>query len=208
MLELALTAFVTLFIVIDPPGMAPVFAVLTEDGDAKYRRTMAVKGSLIAALILVFFGFAGEPFLKALGISMDAFRAAGGFMLFVMAIEMVFEKRSERRKKSTENVQQEHQAPDDISVFPIAVPLLAGPGAITSILLLMSGARNIEEQGIIMGSMLVIILIAMITFMAAAWLIKIMGKTVANIITRVLGVVLAALAAQYMLDGIKGALSL
>ncbi len=208
MLELALTAFVTLFVVIDPPGMAPIFAALTDDGDARYRRSMAIKGPLIAGLILIFFGFAGEPFLKALGISMDAFRVAGGFMLFVMAIEMVFEKRSERRQKSAEGVQEEHHAPDDISVFPIAVPMLAGPGAITSILLLMSSAKNLEEQAVIMGAMAINIVIAIVTFIAVGGLMKIMGKTIATIITRVLGIVLAALAAQYMLDGIKGALSL
>lgn len=207
LLNIFVPAFVTLFVVIDPVGMAPIFAIMTDGGGEKYRRRMAIRGSLFGALILIFFGLFGRPFLDALGISMDAFRIAGGFMLFVVAFEMVFEKRVERREKAANRMAEEQAQDEDISVFPVAIPMLAGPGAITSVLLLISGVEgDYAGQGAVYAAILAVFAITLVLFIAAGAIVRLMGKTASALISRVLGVVVAALATQYMLDGLAGVL--
>lgn len=205
MIDLFITAFVTFFVVIDPVGIAPVFAGLTQGTPAGHPRRMALKGVAISAIVLLFFAVAGRPFLNALGITLDALKVAGGFMLFMIALEMVFEKRTERRGNAAEKSYRDH--PEDISVFPIAVPLLAGPGAIASVILLMADyPGDYLAQGVVLAAMGVTLLLTLVAFLGAERLMRALGATFSTVLTRVLGIVLAAFAAQFMLDGVKGAL--
>ncbi|WP_281299809.1 MULTISPECIES: MarC family protein [unclassified Iodidimonas] len=202
MLELFISAFVTFFVVIDPIGIAPVFASLTRGSDARHKKLMAIKGTVIAVVILAFFAAVGEPFLSALGISLDALKVAGGIMLFLIALEMVFEKRTERREETAERTHQEHL--EDISVFPIAIPLLAGPGAIASIILLMASHEgNLLAQGSILGALGLTLLLTLLAFLAASKLMAVLGATVSAVVSRVLGIILAAFATQFIMDGIR-----
>ncbi len=132
MIELFVSAFVTFFVIIDPPGCAPIFASLTQGCPPAQRRMMALRSVLIAAGILLFFGLFGEDLLDALGISLAAFRIAGGIMLFLIALEMVFEKRTQRRESRANEVNATPEI-EDISVFPMAIPMIAGPGSITPV---------------------------------------------------------------------------
>lgn len=201
MLEVFITAFVTFFVIIDPVGIAPVFASLTQGTAPRHQKLMAIKGTVIAAGILLFFAAVGEPFLSALGISLQALKVAGGVMLFLIALEMVFEKRTERRENSAERSHQEH--PEDISVFPIAIPLLAGPGAIASIILLMASHEgDYLVQGAVLAALGLTLALTLVTFLAASRLMAVMGATASTIISRVLGIILAAFATQFILDGI------
>jgi multiple antibiotic resistance protein len=210
-----LPAFVTLFVVIDPPGCAPIFASLTEGTTAYHRRNMAIRASIVAAGILLAFAFGGKPFLKALGISLDAFRIAGGLMLFLIAIDMVFEKRTERRENRAEQVTKEaeaHHTPlegTDVSVFPMAMPMIAGPGSIASTMLLMSAQTgNALGKLAVTAALAANLLLTLAALLAAGALMRFMGKTIASVVTRLLGVILAALAAQFVIDGISRAFHL
>lgn len=201
MYEAYVTAFIALFVIIDPVGMAPVFAGLTEGTPASHQRKMALKGSFVAAIILVFFALAGKTFLDTLGISMDALRVAGGLMLFVIALEMVFEKRTPRKQETAQKLDDVF---DDISVFPIATPMLAGPGSIATVMLLMSRQDgSLEGQATIVAALLTVMLVTLVCFLLAGGIMRLIGPTVNAVITRVLGVILAALATQYVLDGLK-----
>lgn len=205
MYDIFISAFVALFVIIDPIGIAPVFAGLTKDMTVPYQRLMAWKGTIIGTLILVFFAFFGEPFLAALGISIDALRIAGGLMLFIIALEMVFERRQERKRESAEKMDEHFE---DISVFPVALPLLAGPGAITTVMLAVADAgSDLTAQMMVVGALGCVMLITVITFLVAGPVMKLMGPTVNAVLTRLLGVILAALASQFILDGIKNAFS-
>ena len=140
----------------------------------------------------------------------DAFRAAGGVLLFLMALEMIFEKRTERREERAEEIIEEHDTHpeqwEDISVFPMAIPMLAGPGAIATMMLFMSDATNLAQQGVILGAVGLILLFCLAVFLMIGPVMKLIGDSMAAMITRILGVILAALAAQFIIDGIKGAL--
>lgn len=211
-LDIFIPAFVTLLVAIDPPGCVPIFASLTAGTSRAHQKTMAIRSVLIAALLLLAFAFVGDPLLAALGISMDAFRTAGGILLFMIALDMVFEKRTERRESRAERVAKEAEdkhhplEEEDISVFPMAMPMLAGPGSIASIVLLMSRADGSwEAQAAVLAAMLAVLVITFLGLLAAGPLLKMMGKTVSAVITRLLGVILAALAAQFIFDGIKHA---
>lgn len=217
MYELFISIFVTFFVVIDPLGIAPIFAVMTDGASSQFKRKMVIKAMITGTIILFLFAFLGNSLLTALGISLMAFKTAGGFLLFVIALEMVFEKRTERREKKSEGLTHEHEEgesetlyPDeefeDISVFPMAIPFIAGPGSIASIMLLMSNhADNIEIQGVILGALVAALIVTLLILLMAGKIIDLLGQTVANAITRILGVLLAAMATQYMFDGIKGA---
>lgn len=202
MIELFISAFVTFFVVIDPPGCAPIFASLTGGAPATHRRAMAVRSTLVAALILYLFAVFGEAFLGALGISLDAFRVAGGIMLFLIALEMVFEKRTERRTHRAEDVKSD-PSHEDISIFPMAIPMIAGPGSIASVMLLTSKSNGIEESLVVLSALAIVLLVNLAALLAAGPLMKAVGYRVEAMITRILGVVLAALAAQFVIDGIK-----
>lgn len=206
MYDVFISAFVALFVIIDPIGIAPVFAGLTKDMSPAHQRLMAIKGTLIGTLILVFFAFFGEPFLAALGISLDALRIAGGLMLFIIALEMVFEKRHDRKRESAEKIDEHFEQIEDVSVFPVALPLLAGPGAITAVMLAVADAgEDTTAQLMVLAALATVMIISVVTFLVAGPVMKLLGPTVNAVLTRLLGVILAALAAQFVLDGLKSA---
>ena len=206
MASLFLSAFVTFFVVIDPFGCAPIFAGLTRGGGDMHRRAMAFRSTGIATVVLALFALVGEPLLRALGISLDAFRAAGGIMLFLIALEMVFEKRTERREHRAEEVSRRvaepgHEA-DDISVFPMAIPMIAGPGSIATVMLLTSRNHGFA-LAVTLAALAAVMLTMLISLLAAGSIMRVLGDKLEAMITRILGVLLAALAAQFVIDGVK-----
>ena len=198
MLEIFLQYFVLYFVVIDPIGTTPLFLVVTKGLNAKDKNKVAFEGVLIATIVLLFFAFFGNYVLKYLGISFPAFTIAGGVILFLIALEMLFDIRSERKKKSINDKR------DKISIFPIAIPLLAGPAAITSVILTISQAEGSY-------SLLIINIICLISVMLVSFVIlrvftkfqKFINEKIINIFSRFIGIILAALSIQYILDGIK-----
>ena len=203
MTALFFSAFITLFVVIDPPGCAPIYAGLTKGAAPAERRSMAIRAVVIAGIILIGFALFGEDLLDALHIELDSFRIAGGIMLFLIALEVVFEKRTQRREDRAEKVAATPEV-EDVSVFPMAMPMLAGPGAIAAIMLLTNEARGTEETLVVLGAMLAVLALTAAALIAAGPLIRVLGDRVEAVITRLLGVLLAALATQYVLDGLKG----
>ena len=203
MTQLFLSAFITLFVVIDPPGCAPIYAGLTKGASTAQRRNMAIRAALIAGVILLIFALVGEQLLAALHIDLDSFRIAGGLMLFWIAFEMVFEKRTQRREERAEKVAATPEV-EDVSIFPMAIPMLAGPGAIAAIMLLMNEAQDLTGSLTVLGALASVLIITMLALMAAGPIMRLFGDKVEAAITRVLGVLLSALAAQYVIDGLRG----
>lgn len=211
LISLFTATFVTFFVLIDAPGVAPVFATLTAQGDAAYRRRMAFKSTFVASIIMFLFAFGGAWLLGAMHISIDAFRAAGGALLFLIALDMVFEKRTERREHRAEELLEGHDAntePDDISVFPIGIPMIAGPGSIATAMFYMSQATVWTEKAVVLSAIGLNLLLTLAIFLIATPLVRLMGASVAGALTRILGVILAALSVQLLIDGIKGAFGL
>jgi multiple antibiotic resistance protein len=205
--ELFLSAFITMFVVIDPPGCAPIYAGLTKGATQVQRRNMAIRATLIAGAILLLFALFGEALLGALHIELDSFRIAGGLMLFLIALDMVFEKRTQRREERAEKIAATPEI-EDVSVFPMAMPMLAGPGAIASIMLLMSKSSGTEGTLVVLAALLLVLIITLLALVAAGPLMRLFGDRVEAVITRLLGVLLAALAAQYVIDGLKSAFAI
>ncbi len=210
LLGLFVSAFVTLFVVIDPPGCAPIFAGLTSGATHAQARSMAIRACVIAAGILFVFALFGEQLLRALHIELNSFRLAGGIMLFLIALEMVFEKRTQRRNERAEQIKARHDdhTPeiDDVSVFPMAMPMLAGPGSIATVMLLMSQAQGTQSTLVILAALCAVLLLSLIALIAAHPLMRLVGDQVEAVISRLLGVLLAALAAQYVIDGVRAAM--
>jgi len=202
-LELLGNSFVIFFVVIDPIGLAPIFMALTPGVSEARRRSMALRATLLAAIILVLFALVGAPLLEALGVGLPAFRIAGGLLLFFLAMDMVFARHSGMRSPTAS---EEHEAEqrDDISVFPLAFPLIAGPGALTTILLL-TGSREDDPLAFVavLAVLLLVLGLALAALLLAARLMRHLGQTGTNVISRVLGVILAALATQFVLDGLR-----
>ena len=197
-----IAAFTTMFIIMDPPGLVPVFIALTQGMSAEQRRTIAVRACIVAGVLMILFLFVGEAVLGFIGISMDAFRIAGGILLFLTALDMLFQRRQARRADNAAEGQAEHQ--DDPSVFPLALPLIVGPGAITTIILLAGNATSAADFGAIAGVLMAVLLITFLAFLVAPTIERALGKTGLNIVTRVMGMLLAALAVQFVLDGLRG----
>jgi multiple antibiotic resistance protein len=202
MMELFGSALVTFLVIIDPPGCAPIFASLTRGTPEAHRRAMAIRSSLIAWAILLFFALLGKPMLKALGISLASFRIAGGIMLFFIALDMVFEKRTQRREERAQAIEGTPEA-EDISVFPMAIPMITGPGSIASAMLWVSRADGALQVAVVLAAITAVMLIVMVTLLASGPLMRLIGEKVEAMITRILGVILAALAAQFVIDGLK-----
>ena len=205
MIELFTSAFITLAVIIDPPGCAPIFASLTSGTDAAHRRKMAIRSAVVAWCILLFFALFGEPLLSTLGISLSAFRLAGGIMLFMIALDMVFERRTERREERAEGIKGTPEA-EDISVFPMAIPMIAGPGSIATIMLLSARAEGLAEGLVVLSAMTLVLLLTLAALLLAGPLMKLIGAKLEAMITRILGVILAALAVQFVLDGLERSL--
>ncbi len=205
MTELFVSALVTFLVVIDPPGCAPIFAGLTKGATPVHRRAMAVRAVLVASGILLFFGLLGEDLLRALGISLSAFRIAGGIMLFLIALEMVFEKRTERRESRAQEVSARET--EDVSVFPMAIPMIAGPGSIASVMLLVARSEGLAETLAVFAALAATLILTLAALLAAGPLMRLLGHRMEAMITRLLGVILAALAAQFVIDGIERSFS-
>ncbi len=203
MTELAtlITVFSTLFIIIDPPGLAPIFVALTQGMSPAERRTIALRSCIISAVLMLMFLFVGEAVLNFIGISMPAFRIAGGVLLFLTALEMLFQRRQARREDNAEEGAAEHN--DDPSVFPLALPLIVGPGAITTIILFAGQTQTALDMATLAAVMLSVLVIVFLAFLSSSAIERVLGKTGLNILTRVLGMLLAALAIQFILDGIR-----
>jgi len=201
-----LSAFVTLLLVVDPLGLVPTFVALTEGLPLKARRSVALRACIIAAVILTGAALGGEWLFKTVGISLPAFRIAGGLLLFSIASEMVFGVRIERQSKAAEQAVEEHVR--HIAAFPLAIPLMAGPGAITATVLLAgrSGAQPTAALAELIGVICVVIALCYAAFMAGGRLSRLLGTTGNVVLSRVLGVLLAALAVQYVIDGIRAVL--
>lgn len=196
-----LYGFVTLIVIIDPIGTATLFAGLTHDWTAGERRASAKRAVLVAGILMLIFGFGGEALLRALGISLAALRVAGGILLFLLATEMVLVKPSGVRGiTGSERDEATHR--DDIAVFPLAFPLIAGPGAMTSMVLLMGNAHTATDIGGLVAAVVAALAITLGALFAATRLVAVLGVTGTNVIGRVFGVVLAALAVQFVIDGI------
>jgi multiple antibiotic resistance protein len=203
MIELFVSAFVTLFVVIDPPGCAPIFFGLTTGASAQQRRRMAVRAVIVASCILLGFAVVGEDLLRVLGISLEAFRIAGGIMLFFIAIDMVFEKRTQRREDRVQKIKDTPEV-EDVSIFPMAMPMIAGPGSIATIMLLMARAQGIEQNLVVLAALVANLLLMAAALLMVGPIMRLLGQQVEAVITRLLGVILAALAVQFVIDGLKG----
>ena len=201
MIDLATHAFILLFVVIDPIGLTPMFAALTGGETGAYRNRMAVKGVMIAGIILIFFTLAGVWLLQYLNINTASFSIAGGILLFLLAMDMVLVRHSGLRM-TTLREHEEALHKTDISVFPLAIPMIAGPGALTTILLLRDAPVLSLETLVVLGVLAVVLALALIMLLLAAKLTGLLGETGTNVITRVLGVILTALAVQYILNGL------
>ncbi|SFI71281.1 MarC family protein [Celeribacter neptunius] len=199
--QVLITAFMTLFVIIDPIGLAPLFVALTQGASAKHRRAVGLRAVLIAFAILTLFGLFGDHVLTFVGISMPAFRIAGGLLLFLTALEMLFEKRSKRREEHAQH--PEHQPVEDPSVFPLATPLLAGPGAITSMILLIDQAPGVAGVFMMLGVLIAVLLVVLFFFVMSTPMERLLGATGINVVTRLMGMLLAALSVQFVADGIK-----
>ncbi len=204
--ELLFDSFILFFVVVDPIGLAPLFAALTRGVSPRQRRRIAVRGVAIAAGILIVFVMVGDALLRALGIGIAAFQIAGGVLLFLLAVDMLFARHSGLRS-TTEREQEEAERKKDISVFPLAIPLIAGPGALTTVLLMVGEqGDNPAVVGAALAVVVLVLAIALASLLFAARLMRIIGETGSNVVSRVFGVVLAALAAQYILDGLQAGL--
>lgn len=194
-----ITAFVTLFVIMDPPGLVPAFLAVTQGLNSRQRRKIALRACLVAIGVLAVFAAFGDSVLEFVGISMSAFRVAGGVLLFLTALDMLFERRTQRR---------EHRADDDDhpdpSVFPLAIPLIAGPGAIASVILLVGQQPGWVGFSWVMLVTCFVVVLVFVSFLIAGLFERLLGKTGIIVVTRLFGMLLAALAVQFVLDGLKG----
>ena len=194
-----ITVFVSLLVIIDPVALAPLFIALTKGQSARRRRIVGLRACVVAFGLLTVFGLAGDELLAFLGISMPAFHIAGGLLLFLTALDMLFERRTQRRQGQADEA-DEH---DDPSVFPLAIPLLSGPGAIATMILL-AGADGIAATDVLAIHlvMFVVLVLVFISFLLAPTMERLLGPVGINVVTRILGMLLAALSVQFVIDGI------
>ena len=204
--EFLISALVTLLVVVDPVGLVPTFVAITHDLPARSRRSVALRACLIAAATLAGCALAGDWLLRTLSITLPAFRIAGGLLLFSIASEMVFGVRIERQSQQAEQAIEEHVR--NIAAFPLAIPLMAGPGAITATVLLAGrGAGDPLRLAILLAVIAAVLAICFAVFALAAPIARLMGTTANIVLSRLLGVLLAALAVQYVIDGARVALA-
>lgn len=197
------SALVTLLVTLDPPGLAPIFLAVTRGMNALEKRKVAVRACLIAFGVMTFFGLGGEQLLRLLGVGLPAFRIAGGLLLFWIAFEMIFELRTARKSRTAETAVTEDQI-RNVAAFPLAIPLMAGPGAITAMILLAGRtAGDVTLTGMLILLLAAVILSCMLVFLAADRISRLLGVTGNIVLTRLLGVILAALAVQFVIDGVR-----
>jgi len=207
MFEYAATVFVTLLVVVDPVAVLPMYLALTQRQSKERRRQTAIRAITVATSTMMVLAVAGDALLKLLGIGLPAFRIAGGLLLFRLSIDMVLARQSGLRS-ATEAETEEAEISYDIAVFPLGIPLIAGPGTMTSVILLMGRASgDVIMQGTVILDMLCVLALSLATFLFAAPLMDRLGVTGINVIGRVFGIVLAALAVQYVIDGVGDVLA-
>ena len=202
MIELFVSSLITFFVVIDPPGCAPIYAGRSSGASPLQRRSMAIRAVGVASAILFVFALVGEKLLHGLGISLASFRIAGGIMLFLIALEMVFEKRTQRREDRAAEVAADPHV-EDVSIFPMAMPMIAGPGSIATVMLLMARTNGLQASLVVLAAMVTILLLTLLALLAAGPLMRLLGTRIEAVITRLLGVLLAALAVQFVMDGLQ-----
>ncbi len=195
-----ISAFVTLFVIVDPIGLLPIFISLTQGVPNPKRRMIAIRACVLAFVLLAMFAFLGEAVLGFVGISMPAFRIAGGLLLFFTAFDMLFERRTKRREDQAEGAEDDHPDP---SVFPLAIPLIAGPGSITTVILLGSQSSDLNVTFLVLGVALLVLVLVFSLFLTAGFLERLLGRTGINVVTRLLGMLLAALSVQFILEGLR-----
>lgn len=200
--DLMINAVVTLLVTIDPAGLAPLFLAVTGGMDSAQRRTVALRSALIGFSILFVFVIAGSGILTLFGITLPAFRVAGGLLLFWIAFEMIFGKRQERHEETAQKAMTIDQV-RSVAVFPLAIPLIAGPGAISAAILLSNDFAGPLERSVLIGIIAAIILLVYLVFLVAERVDKRLGETGRSVLTRLLGVILSALAVQFVADGVK-----
>jgi multiple antibiotic resistance protein len=200
--DLLLNAFITILVTIDPPGLAPLYLAVTRGMNREQRGQVSVRASVIAFGILALFAIAGSGILSLLGITLPAFRVAGGLLLFFIAFEMVFEKRNDRKEKAAETAITKDQV-RNVAAFPLAIPLIAGPGAISATVLLSGRMPTAVGQASLLIIILVCVALTYLVFVLAERIDGLLGETGRSILTRLLGVILAALAVQFVADGIR-----
>jgi len=202
LIELFGSALVTFLVIIDPPGVVPIFATLTRGDPRAHVRSQAIRAAVIAWAVLMFFALLGRPMLEALGISLASFRIAGGIMLFMIALDMVFERRTQRRESRAQSIEGTPEAVD-VSVFPMAIPMIAGPGSIASTMLWVSRADDSAETVVVLGAITVVVGLTLLALLAAGPIMRLLGPKIEAMLSRLLGVILAALAAQFIVDGMR-----
>ncbi len=204
--EAVFNAFVTLLVTVDPPGLAPLFLALTTGMNRSERNQVGVRAAIIGFGVLALFGVAGATILSIFGITLPAFRVAGGLLLFFIAFEMIFERRQERHERSAERAITRDMI-HNIAAFPLAIPLIAGPGAISATVLLSGSFKGIAGTATLLAILLVTIILTYAVFVLAERIDRFLGETGRSILTRLLGVILAALAVQFVADGVKALFS-
>ena len=197
------TTFLAIFIVVDPFGIVPFFISLTAGFDARRRRRTVLKASLIAFIVLLLFIFAGSAILRFLGIQPGSFYIAGGILLFLVSIDLLFGKPGRTKTPPQEpGGEQPHVEREDVSIFPLAVPMLAGPGTITTILLYVSAGRGAAELSVLTACVAVALGCAVLTMSLSAAFLRVLGRTGVSVIERIMGIILAGLSVQFVYDGI------
>jgi multiple antibiotic resistance protein len=195
-------AFVTILVTIDPPGLAPLFLAVTRGMNRDERRQVSIRASIIGFAVMALFAVAGASILSIFGITLPAFRVAGGFLLFFIAFEMVFERRQDRKEKISD-VAITKDMIHNIAAFPLAIPLIAGPGAISATVLLSGSFQGFAAQATLVGIILACLVLTYLVFVLSERIDRFLGQTGRSILTRLLGVILAALAVQFVADGVK-----
>jgi multiple antibiotic resistance protein len=206
MIDLALQTFLTLLVVMDPIGLAPIFLGLAGSRPDFERLRMARKATIVAGIVILAFALFGALLLERLGITIAAFRVSGGVLLFLIALDMVFARHSGARESDEE--EQEAKSREDISVFPIAIPLIAGPGTLASVMILTGQAKSLQALIAVIATAFLVLALCYIALRLSSRMVGVIGVTGVNVISRVLGVLLAALAVQYVADGARQLLGL
>ena len=208
MIATFINSFILFFVTIDTIGNLPFFLSLTEDAKIKKRNQIAIKSTVIAFFIMITFAYVGRYLLEAIGVSLDSLKIAGGVILMLLAIDILFEKRKKRREKRVEEALDEKSI-EEIAVFPIAIPFIAGPSALTTIILLIGNYQNLPElQVFVIFALIAALILGLILMVGASYIIKFVPKQILHATSRVMAFILAALATQFIVDGIKASFNI